>query len=1151
MHAPDRTPGQSPAPVQGPAPEQPGQFRLDRIQLVNWGTFSGYSDISVPRRGVLVTGASGSGKSSLLDAIAAVMVQPRWLAFNAAAQQNGQGDRSRSILSYVRGAHRRDVDEATGQVTTAYLRSGATWSGIALTFDDAAGRLVTLMRLMHAPASAAGPADVKSLYVDTDGPVELRSAEPLVANGLDIRRINAAHPTWSTTKKYSGFATRLQRRLGLASDQAQRLLHKTQSAKNLSSLNTLLRDFMLDEPETFELADQAVEQFEELSGAHRSVVDARNQVASLEPLEPVAAAYRGAVEQLAGLDDEQHHAETFFTGLRADIAERLIADVNRTLEGLHTEITGAQRAEEAATAAREQCQARIAGLGGDRIPYLRTLLDEHRATASKRRNALADATRLADGCGLELPTAPAGWDGWDRLLAGALDRLDAEEAVGRDTRYDVQKRHFRARDARDGLADQLKVLEQAHSNMEAALLAARDTLADRLGVEAAKLPFAGELIDVDPDESRWQGAVERVLRPLARTLLVPDQLYAQAAAAVDRQDWGTRLVWERATVGSPVLPDDADPNTLPGKITVSSDSPFAGWLTETIRRRYDYRCVEDASEFTRHDRALTLAGQVKHSHSRHEKDDRWPVGDRTRWLLGSSTASKQEALRTALQAADAELRTARAAADEQDDETRRRSDRRHDLESLRRLEPGDIDVDEVAAKIAALDDELAQLLAGNQELSAAESDLESRKSAETAAHEQTLKLRVEEGQKQQRLASLTRSRDGWTTALTRAQQVPAAVQRRLEKRIAAPQMRRGADGDDARLDLDDIAEVERWAVETIGEDQRTAQGERDRQIRRAEGYMRDFKTNWPQRAADLQIGIEYLDEYLAQLGRLRDDRLPDFENRFFELLQSQSRNNITVLSSRIRASRREIRNRIDPINESLMRTEYSEGTHLQVRVITQMRPEVQEFLRELAEITEDSVSAVMDADDDAESRHRAEERFTHIARLMARLRSQDPADLAWRRNCLDTRSHVEFRAEVIDADGRAVDFYEDAGGRSGGERQKFVTFCLAAALRYQLARDGATVPQYGLVALDEAFDKTDPEFTRAGLEVFRSFGFQLLLATPMKMLQTLEDYVGGVILFQNEPGRPSRILARSFDDEDGGARAGAADQAPDAQDALL
>jgi len=116
-----------------------GQHRLRRVQLVNWGTFHGAFDLPVPRKGLLVTGPSGSGKSSLLDAIASVLVQPKWLSFNAAAQESGMGDRTRSLVSYVRGAYKRESDETTGEVATTYRRRDATWSGIALTFDDGAG----------------------------------------------------------------------------------------------------------------------------------------------------------------------------------------------------------------------------------------------------------------------------------------------------------------------------------------------------------------------------------------------------------------------------------------------------------------------------------------------------------------------------------------------------------------------------------------------------------------------------------------------------------------------------------------------------------------------------------------------------------------------------------------------------------------------------------------------------------------------------------------------------------------------------------------------------------------------------------------------------------------------------------------------------
>jgi hypothetical protein len=42
----------------------PGQWRLARIELVNWGTFQEHRTLDVARKGFLLTGASGSGRST-------------------------------------------------------------------------------------------------------------------------------------------------------------------------------------------------------------------------------------------------------------------------------------------------------------------------------------------------------------------------------------------------------------------------------------------------------------------------------------------------------------------------------------------------------------------------------------------------------------------------------------------------------------------------------------------------------------------------------------------------------------------------------------------------------------------------------------------------------------------------------------------------------------------------------------------------------------------------------------------------------------------------------------------------------------------------------------------------------------------------------
>ena len=187
-------------------------------------------------------------------------------------------------------------------------------------------------------------------------------------------------------------------------------------------------------------------------------------------------------------------------------------------------------------------------------------------------------------------------------------------------------------------------------------------------------------------------------------------------------------------------------------------------------------------------------------------------------------------------------------------------------------------------------------------------------------------------------------------------------------------------------------------------------------------------------------------------------------------------------------------------------------------------PVVHDFLTDLATIAAGSLDLADETTEEAEAR------FAVLNSVMTRLGSTDPRDETWRRQCLDTRLHVSFTAVERDASGIAVDYYEGAAGLSGGQRQKLVVFCLAAALRYQLTEPGQALPGYALVVLDEAFDKTDAEFTRAGLDVFRGFGFQLLLATPMKMLQTLEDHVGGAAMVTNSPaGDDSRLAAVLFD----------------------
>jgi uncharacterized protein YPO0396 len=126
---------------------------------------------------------------------------------------------------------------------------------------------------------------------------------------------------------------------------------------------------------------------------------------------------------------------------------------------------------------------------------------------------------------------------------------------------------------------------------------------------------------------------------------------------------------------------------------------------------------------------------------------------------------------------------------------------------------------------------------------------------------------------------------------------------------------------------------------------------------------------------------------------------------------------------------------------------------------------------------------------------------------------------------------VEFIGRELDAEGRQVEVYQGGSGKSGGQRQKLATTCLAAALRYQLGGDDHGVPRYAPVVLDEAFDKADNEFTALAMNIFAEFGFQMIVATPLKSVMTLEPFIGGACFVDIAERRHSGVLMIEYDSE--------------------
>jgi uncharacterized protein YPO0396 len=236
----------------------------------------------VDRDGTLLTGNSGVGKSTLFDAMLRVFdARPR--SNEAAAQRSGGAvEDKRTTFTYMRG---KVGDKAVGEGSaSAFQRPGATWSAVALTFDNAAGTKVTVSALFDLPKNGT-ESSVGRFYLIDSTPLDLEAVEGIADKRFTKAVLETTFPHAQVFDVHKAFAERFRRLLGINSDQALPLLRVIQAGKGLGgSVNTFFRDQVLDAPATLAAADDVVEEFSNLMSIRQRLEDVRQQRDQLAPV---------------------------------------------------------------------------------------------------------------------------------------------------------------------------------------------------------------------------------------------------------------------------------------------------------------------------------------------------------------------------------------------------------------------------------------------------------------------------------------------------------------------------------------------------------------------------------------------------------------------------------------------------------------------------------------------------------------------------------------------------------------------------------------------------------------------------------------------------------------------------------------------------
>ncbi|MDP5185116.1 ATP-binding protein [Blastococcus sp. BMG 814] len=1102
-----------------PRPDVSPGFRLDRLELLNWGTFD--QKVWTLRAGganTLLTGDIGSGKSTVVDAVTTLLLPAQRISYNKAA---GADTRERSLRSYAQGHWRSERNEATGTTRQVGLRAGSTYSVLLAVFTNPGyDATVTLAQVFWLKDGDSGQPD--RFYVTADG--DLAIAADFADFGTDVaalkRRLRGRAGA-SVQTSFPEYGRDYRRRLGIDSEQALELFHQTVSMKAVSDLNGFVRSHMLEPFDAAGWIDQLVGHFDDLTRAHESVVRARTQLDQLRPVLTDADAHDRLAAEIAALDAQREALPVHTARLRAELlAHRIeqlresVAEDDRELARLADDL-GRHRARE-----RELIVER-AGHGGDRLARIDELVDAEERALDARRQKAATFGDLLTTVGLDPVADERGFSARRAEIraAAAAAESDAAEAQNRLRELAVDARGLQ--DESDDLRAELASLRQRTSSLPRQSLELRQRLVSELGIPGAALPLAGELIQVAPAHRAWEGAAERLLRGFALSLLVPDEHYPAVSRWIDAHDLRTRLVYYRVPARVPALPALPSADSLAAKLEIK-DSAVRPWLEAQLAHRADHACVDSIEAFQRTPKALTRAGQIKEPGGRHEKNDATRIDDRRSYVLGWSNAEKIEALLA--QAQRLQERLNRLA----DDRARVEATYRTAAERGRTLSKLDVfdtwselDWPAVVRRIADLTAERERLLSASGKLGRIDRELGAVRSA----------ISETDGA----LSACQQRRGGHGTELADAEQRATAVAARLGTAGAVPAQHLDALAGRAAArpggPPTTLPDVDAW--EEALRSQLT--DERDQRAKRQSGVesrlvraMARFIGDHPVETSEMDASVAAADEFRALHERLTGDDLPRFEATFKRYLNENTIRDIAGFLAELNKRAELIAQRVATINASLVGIDYNPGRYIRLDTQLTPHPEIKDFKRDLRACTDD---ALADGDDQY-----SEQRFLQVKAIVERLRGRPghaDVDRNWSRFVTDVRNWFVFTAsERWREDDTEYETYSDSGGKSGGQKEKLAYTILAASLAYQFRLDPAAARSktFRFVVIDEAFGRGSDESTRFALTLFTRLGLQLLIVTPLQKIHVIEPHVAAVGFVDNPTGRFSRLQSMTIEE---------------------
>ncbi len=1084
-------------------------FRLKSIELYNWGTFNKkIYTLNIEGENGLLTGDIGSGKSTVVDAITTLLVPHQKITYNKAA---GSTAKERTLYSYIVGEYKNTIDEGMGSSKAISLRDTKNYTVLLARFENSySNEVVTVAQFFWLTQGTRQP---NKMFVVSS---EILSIEEHFIKFSTIKSLKKELKSLKGTDVFNSFkeySQQFRRLVKIGSEQALNLFYQTVSMKSVGNLTSFVRSHMLESSGVDEKIDELCHNFNELNHAHNTVLRAKKQMEMLKPIIADASKYRTNLQSKKSKERLRELLSSYFAKSKIELIEQRLSALQIERQKSDSKIKQNSQLLDELEERRFELKDELNRSGGDKIIGLTKEISRLDMRRDAKKRVHENYHKFSKQ--LNLPTVSS-----EHTFLTNLNRVQEqmegieEQKEQLHNQKSLQESFISDKERQKrALSTEIGFLQKRKSNIPKQNSDIRDQIATELNIE---LPFVGELLRVN--DKAWEGAIERVLRPFALSLLVDEADYSKVSKYIDQTNLKGRIVYLRVmkskSASLPLLVE----NSLVEKLDIQHNTPFYTWLEQELYRRFDYSCVETLTEFRRFKRALTQNGQIKSSLVRHEKDDRFRVDDRRRFVLGWENREKLLALKSDLSRIEEQIKPLKEELKGLKEQQKKIDTLRDTLRDLLHFEDFEqIDWYSVAKKIEELKRQKEEIEKSSDIIKTLEDALKKVEENHRQKRQELNQLHQKQGKIASDIEKFEREKEESTELYEAKKEMLEQYAVELKSYLKEEKI--------LKLELHTIKKDEQRIRESIQKQIDSLARKIDRSTQKITSNMQSYIKEFPTFTKDVDASTSSIGEFEKMYQTLKKDDLPKYEKKFKKLFREGTIQHFLTLKTRLEEEENAISKKIRLINDSLKSIEYSSGTYIELSMAKSIDSDIREFKEDIKQ----ALSGTVGGDDSYD-----ESKFLQVKKIIERFNGRVnlvDVDKKWRKKVTDVRNWFSFGAnENYLGDGSLKEYYSDSSGKSGGQKEKLAYTVLASSIAFAYGLEENSTKSFRFVMIDEAFGKGSDDSTKYGLELFKKLNLQLLVITPIQKINIIEPYISSIHFVHNHEGMDSSVVGLSVEE---------------------